>query len=83
MREHWATDTPVSFPEPPPGDVPVLVDFEGFGFTMNGMAHNISGPDLEEMVTPYFAPEGYQGHDGIEQMGIQPHERDEVEVSDE
>jgi hypothetical protein len=61
MSDTWATDTAVSFPEPPTSDVPVLVDFEGFGFTMNGMAHNISGTDLEEMLTPHFAPEGFVG----------------------
>lgn len=70
VNDHWATDTPVSFPEPPGADVPVLVDFEGFGFTMNGMAHNISGPDLEEMTTPYFAPQGYQGQRPTQPMGI-------------
>lgn len=60
-REHWASDTPVSTPHPPPTDVPVQVDFGGFGFSMNGMVHNLTESDLEEMITPFYAPEGYQG----------------------
>lgn len=60
-KDHWASDTPISFPEPPPGDIPVLVDFDGFGFTMGGIVHNISQADLEEILTPTFSPSGYQG----------------------
>lgn len=60
-HDTWAADTAISRPEAP--DVPVMVDFDGFGFTMNGMAHNISGGELEELITPTFAPEGYQGFD--------------------
>lgn len=57
-REKWASDTPVSAPQPPPTDVPVLVDFGGFGFSMNGMVHNLTSEDLEDMLTPLYAPEG-------------------------
>lgn len=60
-REVWATDTLVSRPEPSSKETPVLVDFEGFGFTMNGMVHNITESEIEAMVTPTFAPEGYRG----------------------
>lgn len=60
-REQWASDTPVSVPKPPPSDVPVVVDFGGFGFSMNGMVHNLTQPDLDEMTTPAYAPEGYLG----------------------
>lgn len=60
-QEHWATDTLVSFPEPPPQDAPVLTDFQGLGFSMNGIVHNISDADLEDLTTPHFAPEGFRG----------------------
>lgn len=60
-QEHWATDTPISFPEPAPNDVPVLTDFQGFGFSMNGLVHNLTQADVDEMTTPMFAPEGYLG----------------------
>ena len=58
-QEHWSTDTPISAPEAPPADVPVLTDFGGFGFSMNGIVHNVSEADLEEMTTPMYAPEGF------------------------
>ena len=70
-QEHWATDTPISFPEPPPSDTPVLVDFDGFGFTSGGIVHNLSGADLEEMVTPTFSPQGFTGADTLAPLGIQ------------
>lgn len=55
----WASDTPPSRPVPPPTNTPVLLDFEGFGFTVNGMVHNISESDLESMMVPTFAPQGF------------------------
>ena len=61
MSEYWATDDLISFPEPPPPDAPVVESFDGFGFSMNGMVHDITPADLEEMTTPMFAPEGYRG----------------------
>lgn len=57
-REKWGSDVPVSAPHPPPADVPVHVDFGGFGFSTNGMVHNITQPDLEDMLTPFYSPEG-------------------------
>ena len=71
MSEHWATDVPISFPEPPSEDAPVLVDFDGFGFTSGGIVHNLSGADLEEMVTPTFAPQGFGGEDTLAPLEIQ------------
>ena len=41
----WATDTQVSLPEPSPFDI--LVDMGTLGFTMYGIAHNISLADVE------------------------------------
>jgi hypothetical protein len=61
--EQWATDTPISMPVPPPRDAPVMTDFDGFGFSMNGITHNLTEPDLEEMTTPFYAPEGFLGSD--------------------
>lgn len=70
MRDdHWASDVPISRPEPPPGDVPVLVDFQGFGFSMNGMVHNLTEADVEEMTTPYFAPQQVLPHDPLDIQG--------------
>lgn len=80
-QEHWATDGPISFPVPPGEDTPVLADFDGFGFTANGIAHNISGADLEEMLTPTFAPQGFTGQDTLESLGIQHSWEDEDEAS--
>lgn len=81
MTDTWASDTPISMPEAPPEDVPVLVDFEGFGFSMSGIVHNVSGADLEELRSPHFAPEGYQGEQaGDDRLGITG---DDIEVDDE
>jgi len=43
---------------------PVLVDLGGFGMTALGLAHALSNSDLEEIFTPTYAPEGYQGGQG-------------------
>lgn len=47
----------------------VLVDFEGFGFTMGGIAHFISEVEVEELFTPPVMPEGYQGDPSEEFLG--------------
>lgn len=60
-QDPWASDVPISRPEPPPSDVPVQVGFGAFGFSMNGMVHDVSAAQLEEMFTPHFAPEGFIG----------------------
>ena len=59
--EYWATDSPISFPEPPPDGFPVLESFGAFGFAMSGMVHDITPADLEDLTTPMFAPEGFRG----------------------
>lgn len=61
MKDVWGTDAPVSKPSPTPDDVPVLVDFGGFGFGADGMCHNISASDVEEAFYPTYAPEGFNG----------------------
>lgn len=57
----WASDAPVSQPEPIDPERPVLVDLGGIGFTSGGLAHGLSNTDLEEIFTPRYAPEGYGG----------------------
>lgn len=59
--ELWATDTAVSRPEPMDPDAPVVVNFGGIGFTTGGMAHNLTQADVEDIFTPYYAPEGFEG----------------------
>lgn len=54
----WASDVPVSMPQPYRPDMPVLVDMGGFGFTEGGIAHNLSAADAEAMALPFFAPDG-------------------------
>lgn len=55
--EFWGADTAISMPLPPAEKV--AVDFDGFGFTVNGVAHNITVSEAEELVTPIFAPSDY------------------------
>ncbi len=55
----WGSDVPVSMPAPlRPGQV-AHVDMDGFTFTAQGIALNISDTELEAMVTPTFAPTHY------------------------
>ncbi|MDX1409163.1 MAG: hypothetical protein R3330_13545, partial [Saprospiraceae bacterium] len=68
-RDTWAADTDISQPVPPDDETPVLVDFQGFGFTMNGIAHNLSEADAEDLFYPSYAPEGYQGHLDVDSLG--------------
>lgn len=58
MKEMWASDTPISQPVPP--DKRVLVDFDGFGFTMGGPCHNLTEGESEEIFVPTIAPEGFR-----------------------
>lgn len=49
--EEWASDVPPSMPEPPVAhrlDVPMM----GFVFTENGLAHDITMPAIEDMISP-------------------------------
>lgn len=51
----WSADVKVSMPKPiQQGDA--LVDMGGFAFTVNGLAHNITQSDLEEISSPTFSP---------------------------
>lgn len=61
MSEFWAADAPISMPVPPPGDVPVVESFGALGFSMNGIVHDITEADLEDLATPMYAPEGFRG----------------------
>lgn len=53
---YWASDSPISMPEPSPEDV--VVDMGAMGFTMSGLVNNLSLADLEEYSVPTFSPEG-------------------------
>jgi hypothetical protein len=53
--EVWGSDVPISMPEPPTR--PIMVDFGGFGMTTGGITHKITDSDIEELFTPFFAPE--------------------------
>lgn len=58
MNIDWACDVKISMPEPPPSNTPVLIDMGGFGFTVNGLTHNLSVADVEDLSVPFFAPDG-------------------------
>lgn len=62
MGDLWGCDAPVSMPEPPRVDQPVLTDFNsgGFGFTSGGIVHTITAAHLEQLVASRFAPAGDQ-----------------------
>jgi hypothetical protein len=53
--EVWASDVPISMPVPP--TLPVLLDFDGFGFTTGGIAHAITNDDVESLVRFSYVPE--------------------------
>lgn len=63
MNQHdsldWASDTRPSLPVPPQGSR--LVPMGGFVFTANGLAHDLSVTDSEEMAVPPFAPLRMEG----------------------
>ncbi len=54
MSETWASDVPVSMPEPLPvtGQVPMY----GFVFTENGLFHDLSEADHEVISHPTYGP---------------------------
>lgn len=35
-----------------------MISLGGFGFTMGGIANNISEADREQLFTPFFSPDG-------------------------
>jgi hypothetical protein len=51
----WAADTPVSLPEPVDLDGPHILMY-GFVFTENGLFHDLSEADHEDLRTPTYAP---------------------------
>jgi len=53
--DSWGADVPISRPAAAPSDV--KVDFLGFGFTMGGIAFNVSEAEIEDIYTPPFAPD--------------------------
>lgn len=59
--ETWASDVPVSQPSALPFNTPALKDFGGFAFSVNGMVHNVNEAELESLMVPTFAPDGYAG----------------------
>lgn len=58
MGDSWGSDTEASMPEPPPKDMPSLVDLGGFSFTAGGISHNLTESEVEEIAVPTYAPEG-------------------------
>lgn len=55
-RAPWGSDTKVSMPVPlNPGDV--LLDMGGgFAFTRDGLQHNVTRSDVQEISAPQFRP---------------------------
>ena len=62
--ETWASDTPISRPEPI--EMEPLVDFGGFAFTMGGIALNVTSAEIEDIFTPPFMPEGFGVEDDFD-----------------
>jgi hypothetical protein len=54
--DDWGSDVRISQPQPADPDIPVVVDLGGFGFTPNGLVHNITSTEVEEVFSPTFAP---------------------------
>lgn len=52
----WGSDVPVSMPAPLRDNQTAFVDMDGFTFTAQGIAHNITEMDIEAYTTPTFAP---------------------------
>lgn len=50
----WGSDVPVSMPVPP--ESAVLVSMFGFAFTIDGLFHDITQADADEIGTPTYAP---------------------------
>jgi hypothetical protein len=55
----WGSDVPISMPEAPSKEQPIMVTFEdGFGMTTGGIAHAVTESQVEQMATPFYAPAG-------------------------
>jgi hypothetical protein len=57
---HWGSDVPVSLPQPLAEDNPGIIPMDGFCFTANGLAYDLSQADFARISTPTFAPEDPQ-----------------------
>lgn len=53
---NWGADVPVSMPQPLDESNPALIPMDGFAFTWNGIAHDLSQADWEIRAIPTFAP---------------------------
>ncbi len=53
-RPDWASDGPVSIPDPPSGEI--YSRFAGWCFSAGGIHHDISEADVEELSNPPIAP---------------------------
>jgi len=57
----WGSDVPISMPEAPTQEQPVLVTFNGgFGMTTGGIAHDVTESQVDQMAQPFYAPSGDQ-----------------------
>lgn len=57
---HWGSDVPVSLPQPLDEGNPGIIPMDGFCFTANGLAFDLSQADYSRIATPTFAPEDPQ-----------------------
>ena len=55
----WSSDTTPSMPLPMRAELPVKIDFGGFGFTYGGIQHNLNEDEYENILMPAFAPQGF------------------------
>lgn len=53
---NWGADVPISMPQPLDDSNPALIPMDGFTFTWNGLAHDLSQADWEARAIPTFAP---------------------------
>jgi hypothetical protein len=56
MAESWSADVPISMPEGLSPNNPGLVPMFGFTFTENGLAHDITTGEVQELSIPKWAP---------------------------
>ena len=54
MKGGWGSDVPVSMPVPP--DQRPTVRMGGFGFGPNGICHDITSEERDEIAAPTYAP---------------------------
>ncbi len=57
----WGTDGVVSLPQPLPTTDTVLVDFEGFCFTPDGIRINVTRAEREDLLLSAYRPEAGRG----------------------